>query len=110
MLFPSMADVNEVWAAVAGDTVKGHLGIAAKVVTNEGSRSRGGRLICVYTSDFEDKTDVKSVLVKLRDMGLVEKPIYYKCDAYTWLNVESQNPYGLKASMFSRRDVLGHRA
>jgi hypothetical protein len=42
-------------------------------------------------------------------MGLVDvedRPIYYKCDAFTYLDITSKNEYGLKASMFSSRDVL----
>lgn len=110
MLFPEVDRVNEVWGAVAMAMEKGELGEAAKVATDDGSGSGHARLICVYTSDFDDKQDVKRVLSKLVDLGLVGKgsrSIYYKSDAYTHLEIDSKNDYGLKASMFSSQEVLG---
>lgn len=107
MLFVSVEHVDEIWAAVAGATGKGNLGSGAKVATGDGSGARRARLICVYTDDFDDREDVKRVLVKLRDLGLVgrgDRPIYYKCDAFTYLEVNHDNPYGLRASLFSSRD------
>jgi hypothetical protein len=113
MLFPSVEHVDDVWAAVAGATVKGKLGIVAKVATN--TSAPGGLLICVYTKDFADREDIRRVLVALIDMGLVSKgergsrPIYYKCDAYTHLDVKSGNIWGLKASMYSSTDILARK-
>jgi hypothetical protein len=109
MLFPSVDLVDQVWAAVARATSNGDLGISAKVATDDGSGDGRPRLICVYTYDYEDLQDVKRVLMKLRGMGLLEKEkglIYYKCDAYTYLNILRDNPYGLRASLFTSRDVF----
>lgn len=38
-------------------------------------------MVCVYTEDFTDRGDVKRVIMKLVELGLVgeEKPVYYKC-------------------------------
>jgi Domain of unknown function (DUF1917) len=37
-------------------------------------------LVCVYTKDFIDKEDVKRVIVKLVELGLVSRrPVSYKC-------------------------------
>jgi hypothetical protein len=107
MLFPKVDQVDQYWGAVVRAMEKGELGDVAKVAPDDGSGQP--RLICVYTADFEDVEDVKRVVKKLVDIGLVEKgprPIYYKCDAYTHLDISSKNDYGLKASMFSSRDVL----
>lgn len=107
MLFPSVADVDSTWKTVVTALDEGKLGDAAKVATDEGSSQ--ARLICVYTRDFSDKADVKRVLKALVETGLVDeesRPIYYKCDAYTHLDIKSKNEYGLKASLFSSRDVL----
>lgn len=111
MLFPTEDRVDEFWAVVAEATVKGELGVEAKVATKdeEAGGASAARLIAVYTQDFEDKDDIRRVLLKLVDLGLVnedQRPIYYKCDAYTYLEIKSRNPYGLSASMFSSRDVL----
>lgn len=107
MLFPSADHVDEVWSVVAKATRKGKLGVAAKVATGDGSVG-GVRLVAVYTRDYEDKADIKRVLQKLVELGVVEKggkPIYYKCDAYSYLEIKADNEYGLRASMFSSRDV-----
>ena len=151
MLFPSPADVDRVWAVVARGTWEGRLGISAKVATavdsGDGSPGDGGpdnraefdgsgrgshgsdrsqqqrRLVCIYTYNFLDKTDVNRVLGAMSDLGLLDTavtaaaatstgstpaprpPIYYKCDAYTYLDISSGNEYNLKASMYNSRDM-----
>ena len=114
MLFPMADDVNRSWSLVATATAAGELGHAAKVATDDGSGNVTPRLICIYTEDFSDKEDVKRVVGRLVEMGLVngkgpmgeEKGIYYKADAFTHLGIESRNDWGLKASLFSSKDVL----
>lgn len=49
------------------------------------------------------------MLRKLIELDLVEndkQAIYYKADAYTCLRILEDNLYGLKASLFSSKDVL----
>ncbi|XHG09604.1 hypothetical protein AWENTII_012651 [Aspergillus wentii] len=107
MLFPTADRVDRYWGLIAEATIKGGLGIAAKVATDDGEGK--ARLIAVYTYDTADKEDVKRVLMKLVEFGLVnegERPIYYKSDAFTYLEILGNNSYGLKASMFSSKDVL----
>ena len=109
MLFPSPSDVDEVWTKVTKATHAGTLGIAAKVATAGGDdRSERSRLICVYTNDFSDKGDVKRVLRKLMDLKLVEggQGIFYKCDAYTYLDIMNGNNYRLKASMYNSKEMV----
>ncbi|PYH41963.1 DUF1917-domain-containing protein [Aspergillus saccharolyticus JOP 1030-1] len=107
MLFITADRVDEVWAVVAEATVRGELGFGAKVATDDGQGR--ARLIAIYTQDHEDREDVARVLKKMIELQLVkedEKPIYYKCDAFTHLEIMANNPWGLKASRFSSRDVL----
>lgn len=109
MLFPTPDRVDDFWARVAGATVAGELGIEAKVATGNNNDPGKARVLVVYTSDYEDTEDVKRVVKKLRDLGLVKdglKPIYYKAEAYSLLGIGSDNPYGLKASLYSSKDVL----
>ncbi|OGM43944.1 hypothetical protein ABOM_005915 [Aspergillus bombycis] len=107
MLFLGEEVVDRVWGVVVEETVEGRLGFAAKVATRD---ERGkARLLAIYTRDFGDVEDARRVLQRLVELELVrkeERPIYYKCDAYTYLEITSGNPYGLKASMFSSREVL----
>ncbi|TQS34140.1 hypothetical protein Golomagni_05490, partial [Golovinomyces magnicellulatus] len=82
MLFCAPSDVNEVWAIIAKATADNTLGIAAKVAPRSPLEDpRKDRLICVYTSDFSDKSDVGNVLKRLRELHLVGtkfQQIYYK--------------------------------
>ncbi|KAG4436396.1 hypothetical protein IFR05_008119 [Cadophora sp. M221] len=107
MIFPSPCEVNEVWSVVAHATANNQLGISSKVAPDDGD-DRSARLICIYTNDFEDMNDVRRVLLKLKDLGLVQKSkgIYYKCDAYTYLGLKSTNEYNIKASMYSSKDLF----
>ncbi|KAI9876085.1 MAG: hypothetical protein M1830_007389 [Pleopsidium flavum] len=115
MLFPMPENLARTWRLVATATAQNELGTAAKVAADEGRGDRVPRLICVYTRDFADMGDVKRVLGKLVELELVQKPardpkgmrsIYYKCDAYTHLGINSGNEWALKASLYSSRDVL----
>ncbi|KZF21820.1 DUF1917-domain-containing protein [Xylona heveae TC161] len=117
MLFPETS-IDRIWAIVATATAAGQLGIDAKIATADGGT--GGiasttrpRLICIYTYDFSDTQDVLRVLLRLVELELVgnsggrgDGGIYYKSDAYTYLGITSGNPWGLKASMYSSRDML----
>lgn len=114
MLFPHPDYVNSFWSLVATATANDELGIAAKVAADEGDPDKA-RLICVYTENFEDKADVKRVLERLLAMGLCNRngamaegrTIYYKVDAYTYLDIMGGNEWGLKASLYSSREILG---
>jgi len=112
MLFPAEDAVDRTWNAVVEAVVAGELGPAAKVATRDGADgSDGGRLICVYTRDFGDAADVRRVVRRLRDVGLVRDDgaggdVWYKCDYYTHLGIGSGNEYGLRASMCGSRDML----
>ncbi|KAF4630211.1 hypothetical protein G7Y89_g7931 [Cudoniella acicularis] len=108
MLFCPPDEVDPVWAVVARATANNELGIAAKVAPDDGN-DRHHRLICIYTKDFSDLEDVIRVLKKLKNLGLFdarEKPIYYKCDAYTYLELKSSNEYNIQASLYNSKDLL----
>ena len=107
MLFPSPDDYPRFWRLVAEATVAGTLGITSKAATLDETNQAG--LICVYTYDFSDVDDVRRVLQALIDLGLCQsdgKPIYYKCDGYTYLGIQSDNEYKLRASLYSSKEIL----
>jgi len=108
MLFPGEDQVDRTWRTIAENVANDRLGTTAKIAA--GASTGSSRLICVYTKDFTDEADVKRVLEALTEMGLGIKEgrgIYYKCDAYTHWDIGSGNPYGLQASLYSSRDMLG---
>lgn len=114
MFFPPVEDADRFWRIVAEATWQGKLGSVSKVATSE--ENKAAHLICVYTDDFTDESDVTRVLLALCDLGLVDKSvkdndaaakvIYYKCDAYTYLDITAGNEFKLKASIYSSRDLL----
>ncbi|MCJ1240152.1 hypothetical protein MMC14_008152 [Varicellaria rhodocarpa] len=117
LLFPMPENVNAVWESVAIGTASGQLGIGAKVGSDEGKGRRIARVCCVYTADFADEGDVRRVLEGLVERGLVgrryngageggERGIYYKCDAFTHLGINSGNEWGLSVSMYSSKEML----
>ncbi|KAH0345326.1 DUF1917-domain-containing protein, partial [Aureobasidium melanogenum] len=119
MLFPKPEDVNRAWKLVAEAVVDGRLGETAKVAPADppdpfgaAQKQQASHLICVYTRDFSDLDDVRKVLEELIELGLAPRnaangAIYYKADAYTYLDIDSSNPYGLKASLYSSKDIIG---
>ncbi|KAK8044841.1 hypothetical protein PG993_004865 [Apiospora rasikravindrae] len=110
MIFCPVHSVNETWALVAKATANNELGIAAKVAPRSAVDQRTERLICVYTADFSDKSDVQKVAAKLKQLGLVQahgRPLYYKPDCYTYLGIASSNPWGIKASIYNTTEILG---
>ncbi|KHO01085.1 DNA polymerase II large subunit-like protein [Metarhizium album ARSEF 1941] len=107
MLFCPPSDVNEVWGRVARATAHNELGIAAKVSPRpQFDHVRKDRIICIYTSDFQDKSDVGRVLRQLRNLKLVGpgRPIiYYKPDIFTYIGLSHGNPWGLAASIYNSK-------
>ena len=108
MLFPRRNEVDRIWGAIAHATAAGDLGHAAKVASDDGSGDQKSRLICVYNEDCEDRHAVKRVLRRLGQMGFVERDrsIYYKADAYSHLEINAGNSWGLKASLYASKDAL----
>ncbi|KAK5684328.1 hypothetical protein LTS10_004195 [Elasticomyces elasticus] len=107
MLFPTEEDVARVWRLVAEGTAEGKLGPTSKVATYDPDSKT--RVICVYTYNFADTPDVRRVLDGLVDLNLVsrtDKAIYYKCDAYTYLDIMSDNDYKIKASLYGSKEML----
>ncbi|KAK5124462.1 hypothetical protein LTR85_001679 [Meristemomyces frigidus] len=111
MLFPYPDDLPRTWRLIAQATADGKLGPQSKVATyDESDRKPEERVICVYTYDFTDTADVRRVLEPLVELGLCSRDgraIHYKCDAYTYLRIMYQNPYKIKASLYSSNEVLG---
>ena len=95
MLFPLKEDLDTVWPKIAKATEDGLLGIAAKTSTakpNPNSVNSAVGLICVYTYDADDVSDVKRVLEQLRALGFNDR-LNYKEDEQTRLgNYARDNP------------------
>lgn len=109
MLFPGPEDLPRYWRVVAEATAQGTLGPTSKVATPDPYDGKIETLVCVYTYDFTDASDVGRVLAELLDLQLFRrdgKQIFYKCDAYTYLNIVSDNRWKLRASLYSSNELL----
>ncbi|RMY65499.1 hypothetical protein D0863_09076 [Hortaea werneckii] len=110
MLFPSPDDLPRTWRLVAEATAAGKLGPVTKAATHDPSSNKPERVICVNTFDFTDTKDVRRVLNELAELGLCgprdQRGIFYKADAWTYMDFKSDNPYRIKASFFSSRAML----
>lgn len=106
LLFVPDEEAPGVWRKICHGVSEGRLGIGAKISTAAADGKE--RVICVYTKDFNDKDDVGRVVRGLQDMDLVpqnkRKQLWYKCDAFTYLDIMRDNDYGLRASLYGSDD------
>ena len=96
MLFPRKEEMDTAWAKIAKATEDGQLGIESKISTakpNPNSTSSKVGLICVYTYDANDVSDVKRVLGQLRSLGFNYR-LNYKEDEQTHLGNYAQDNRG----------------
>lgn len=113
MLFPSSEDLPRTWRLVAEATAAGRLGPTSKVATYDPAKPDSERVICVYTYNFMNHDDVRRVLDELVEMNLCSKDssrgIWYKCDAYTYLDLRSDNAYKIRVTLYGSKKTLSAR-
>ncbi|KAK8153584.1 translation initiation factor eIF 4e-like domain-containing protein [Phyllosticta citrichinensis] len=112
LLRPSIIDAPRFWKQICLGVLDGRLGHTAKIATTSITNPEDIRLICVYTKDCFDIEDMKRVLRALTEMGLAFKDhaIYYKTDAYTHLEIYSDNEFKLQASLCSSKNIWDLKA
>ena len=84
LIFCSFNNIDEEWNIIKRSTEKGDLGCSAKVSTRKPhprSRKDSG-VICVYTYDSDNISDVLRVRNKLRILGFTRR-LFYKTDQAT---------------------------
>jgi len=98
LIYTPHEKINEVWKTVASSTLKGELGVDAKVSTVVQGTSE--YVICVYTKDYLDVDDVKRVRKRLAELGFTQR-LYYKPDIYTYLRIYHKTFPGIRASRYA---------
>ncbi len=86
LIFVPLTLVDSVWEKIRRATEEGKLGGAAKVATahpNPNATNPNTKVICVYTYDWTDESDVKRICEELRQLGVTSK-IPYKADQETY--------------------------
>ena len=96
MLFPRCGQAVPAWRIVARAGADGQIWLA-KISPRA---SRASHLICVYTPDFTDRAEVETVVQRLDDLGLVERPVYYKPDIFTYAGIYNQTRSSNRASVY----------
>jgi hypothetical protein len=96
MLFPRCGQAVPAWRIVAQAGRDGQIWLAkiSPVAT------RGSHVICVYTPDFTDRTDVETVAQRLDSLGLVERAVYYKPDIFTYAGIYNRSRSASRASVY----------
>lgn len=85
LVFVPIAQLDEVWARIKQATEEGQLGKDAKVKTAGPDPNVSGpdtSVICVYTYDWTDESDVRRIRQALRELGVTQR-IPYKWDGDT---------------------------
>jgi Domain of unknown function (DUF1917) len=85
LIFVRANDVDTTWEKIRQAAEDGKLGNAAKVATampNPNARDPNMRVICVYTYDWTDESDVHRIRQALCELGITWK-IPYKADQET---------------------------
>ena len=99
LIYSSPRSINDVWKTVAAAYVKDELGVNIKVSTASQSETNE-HVICVYTWNYLDVSDVERVREKLRSFGF-DRRLYYKPDIYTYLQIYKKTFPQLRASRYS---------
>jgi hypothetical protein len=97
IIFPFRERVDEIWKEVSMAVLKDELGPSAKVATTAPNNPAHIYPICVYVNSWADRDDVKRVLRRLQEMGIVKRTKHdkdlkrmvasFKPDVFTRLGV-----------------------
>ncbi|KAK3753413.1 hypothetical protein QZH41_011969 [Actinostola sp. cb2023] len=98
MIFASSEQIDDLWFTVAKAVVANKLGQAAKV-SPKALAPKLDHVICIYSEDFTDKSDVQRVEKGLRDAG-IQVALKYKPDVYTTLDIYSKNTLGIPVVIY----------
>ncbi len=85
LIFAPNDEIDEAWRKIKEATEKGLLGGSSKASTarpNPNATSSKNKVICVYTYDWKDESDVMRVREELKRLGFTQK-IPYKSDEDT---------------------------
>jgi hypothetical protein len=91
LIFVSSSEVDALWDTIRRATEDGQLGGYAKVSTalQNPNANSPDKVICVYTYDCTDETDVKRIREELRHLGITSE-IRYKTDQETKAGIYSK--------------------
>lgn len=91
------------WWAIRNAVRDGRLGPTAKISTRASENYNNMHVICIYCPDFTDKKELLRIRQALHDLEITKdfESLSYKADAMTYLQIYSNNPFGLQTTWFS---------
>lgn len=102
MVFPKVKTVDSQWKRIVNAILTGKLSArSAKVSTP----NVGKHVICIYTEDFTNSEQVMNVRQQLKEVGFTCR-LLYKADAYTYLNIYSDNKWKIKPTIYSEQKLF----
>jgi len=99
MLFPGTNEVDQMWNKI-GKAIQTYTLSCHGAKVSPRNNNNDTHLICVYTSNYLNKEDVMLVREELRKMGF-SRPLPYKADIYTHLNIYSGNSWKIPVSVYN---------
>lgn len=94
-VFVASSDVDSAWSKIKGAVEDDKL-LFAKVSTALRSIGRDGHVICVYTRDWTDQSELMRVRKVLRSLGFVEE-LGYKRDVDTLNRIYGPGEWYMRA-------------
>ena len=91
------------WWAIRNAVLDGKLGPTAKISTRSSENYNNLHVICIYCPDFTNKKELLRMRQSLHDLGITKdfESLSYKADAMTYLQIYSNNRFGLQTTWFS---------
>lgn len=86
LIFAPVTQIDRIWGQIKQTLFTGQLGSTAKVATmysNPHATISTDKVICVYTYNAEDVSDVRRIRAALRTLG-IDRKIPYKTDEATY--------------------------
>jgi hypothetical protein len=105
MAFPrSATEADAAWGAVARAAAGGALACPEVKISSASPRD-ASHVICCYTDDYLNKTEVDATAAALRAVlpPLQFSRLLYKSDLYTYLGLYKGNEYGLRPTLYEAR-------
>jgi hypothetical protein len=100
LLYQKSEHAAETWRKIRDAVYNGQLGEVAKISTDTDTRS-DTFVICVYCKDFDDREDVLRVRKALWETSQIKARIFFKPDCFTYLDINTGNPYKIRPTIYS---------
>lgn len=98
-------EADEVWSRIVHAAMNGQLLNISQVKVSTTNPREPGYVVCAYTEDFLDETNVDQALQSLKHIfpSLLDNRLLYKADIFTHLGIYSKNEWGIKPTIYSSK-------